>query len=87
MQYEEEFENDYDEWSEPDIWDDESTEVLACPECGEEVYEVADVSPACGMFITPSADAYNPWQGRPVWWVALAILGVVGFLISLQLLF
>ena len=87
MQYEDEFENDYDEWSEPDIWDDESTEVLACPECGEEVYEFADVCPACGMFITPSADAYNPWQGRPFWWVTLAILGVVGFLFSLQLLF
>ena len=88
MSYDDEIDDYYvEEWSEPDIWDDDPTDMLSCPECGEEVYEVADLWPHCGMFITPSAAAYNPWQGRPLWWLALAVIGIMGFLLSLQLLF
>ena len=88
MSYDDEIDDYYvEEWSEPDIWDDDPTDMLLCPECGEEVYEFADLCPHCGMFITPSAAAYNPWQGRPLWWLALAVIGIMGFLLSLQLLF
>lgn len=88
MSYDDEIDDYYvEEWSEPDIWDDDPTDMLSCPECGEEVYEFADLCPHCGMFITPSAATYNPWQGRPLWWLALAVIGIVGFLLSLQLLF
>ena len=88
MSYDDEIDDYYvEEWSEPDIWDDDPTDMLSCPECGEEVYEFADLCPHCGMFITPSAAAYNPWQGRPLWWWALAVIGILGFLLSLQLLF
>ena len=87
MSYDDEIDDYYvEEWSEPDIWDDDPTDMLSCPECGEEVYEFADLCPHCGMFITPSAAAYNPWQGRPLWWLALAVIGIMGFLLSLQLL-
>ena len=88
MSYDDEIDDYYvEEWSEPDIWDDDPTDMLSCPECGEEVYEFAGLCPHCGMFITPSAAAYNPWQGRPLWWLALAVIGIMGFLLSLQLLF
>ena len=88
MSYDDEIDDYYvEEWSEPDIWDDDPTDMLSCPECGEGVYEFADLCPHCGMFITPSAAAYNPWQGRPLWWLALAVIGIMGFLLSLQLLF
>ena len=88
MSYDDEIDDYYvEEWLEPDIWDDDPTDMLSCPECGEEVYEFADLCPHCGMFITPSAAAYNPWQGRPLWWLALAVIGIMGFLLSLQLLF
>lgn len=88
MSYDDEIDDYYvEEWSEPDIWDDDPMDMLSCPECGEEVYEFADLCPHCGMFITPSAAAYNPWQGRPLWWLALAVIGIMGFLLSLQLLF
>ena len=88
MSYDDEIDDYYvEEWSEPDIWDDDPTDMLSCPECGEEVYEFADLCPHSGMFITPSAAAYNPWQGRPLWWLALAVSGIMGFLLSLQLLF
>ena len=88
MSYDDEIDDYYvEEWSEPDIWDDDPTDMLSCPECGEEVYEFADLCPHCGMLITPSAAAYNPWQGRPLWWLALAVIGIMGFLLSLQLLF
>ena len=88
MSYDDEIDDYYvEEWSEPDIWDDDPTDMLSCPECGEEVYEFADLCPHCGMFITPSAAAYNPWQGRPLWWLALAVIGIMGFLLSLQSLF
>tara|TARA_B100000686_G_C15950596_1_gene553353 strand:+ start:296 stop:526 length:231 start_codon:yes stop_codon:yes gene_type:complete len=63
-----------------DLWDDFASEVVACPECGEEVYEDAEQCPLCGAYIVHQ---YNPWSQRPTWWIVLGILGIVSVIFAL----
>ena len=69
------FEDDY-----PDDADDRS-EVVACPECGEDVYEDAEQCPECGAYIVHSPDRI--WQGRPWWWILLGALGIAAVIFAL----
>ena len=41
-----------------DLWDDFASEVVACPECGEEVYEDAEQCPLCGAYIVQIGRAH-----------------------------
>ena len=67
--------DDYD-----DVIDDSYSELVACPECGDDVYEDAEQCPLCGTYIVHQ---YSPWEKRPLWWVALGLLGVVSVIITL----
>ncbi len=72
---------EYDEWEgdsfeEPewDADDDDVSLTRPCPQCGAEVYEDAEQCPQCGEYITFSS---NVWDGKPVWWVVLGLLGII----------
>ncbi len=56
------------------IDDDESSETVICPECGADVYEDADQCPVCGRFLIPDT---HIWSGKPIWWIALGVLGII----------
>ncbi len=53
---------------------DDFTETVPCPHCGANVYEDAVQCPACGTYIIHNT---SPWTGRPIWWVVLALLGIL----------
>lgn len=61
--------------------DDESNDVRPCPACGAEIYEDSPRCPVCGAYITFAAA--HPWSGRPLWWIALAALGVAALILTL----
>lgn len=65
-------------------FDDELTETAPCPQCGVQVYEDAVQCPACGVYVTHQA---NVWSGRPAWWIALAVLGILATILALAGLF
>ena len=67
--------DDYD-----DVDDDPDSELVACPECGDDVYEDAQQCPLCGTYIVHH---YNPWSQRPLWWIALGLLGIIAVTIAL----
>ncbi len=67
--------DDYD-----DVIDDSCSELVACPECGDDVYEDAEQCPLCGAYIVHQ---YSPWSKRPLWWIALGLLGVIAVIITL----
>ncbi len=54
-----------------------ASETVPCPACGASVYEDAIRCPVCGEYVSHSAH----WTaGRPWWWIALGIVGVVAVL-------
>jgi hypothetical protein len=69
-----------DEFPDEDDSDDGSSETVACPECGAEVYEDAVQCPVCGNYIMHQAGI---WSGRPAWWIILALLGVLATVLVL----
>lgn len=77
--------DDEDDWDEDPEWSEEGdpdeTDVIACPKCGGEIYEDAERCPLCGEYVTRSASAL---EGRPGWYVVLAVLGVIGTIIVLS---
>ncbi len=75
-----------DEFPDPDLYDqdpdlnDDFSETLPCPQCGNEVYEDAVRCPHCGTYITHDT---NVWSGRPAWWIVLGLLGVLAVILTL----
>ena len=67
--------DDYD-----DVDDDPESEVVTCPECGDDVYEDAQQCPLCGAYIVHQD---SPWSDRPLWWIVLGLLGIVATIIAL----
>jgi hypothetical protein len=65
--------DDYD-----DGLDDEIV-MVSCPACGADV--IADVGkcPCCGEYLEPVVEG---WQGRPWWWIALGLLGVIAVIMG-----
>ncbi len=76
--------DDLHEWEYPDVdaTNDEQAETLPCPECGADVYEDADQCPVCGHYILRDT---HIWSGRPGWWIALAVLGIIAMVLALGL--
>lgn len=72
-----EFDDAETEEDSPDDYDDE-TETVACPACGNEVYEFADYCPSCGQAVRLT--------GRPVPRKTLWIAGLLVFLMLLATL-
>jgi len=59
--------------------DDESLEMLPCPECGVEIYEEAEQCPHCGTYVVHES---NFWQGRSTWWIVLGLLGIFAVILA-----
>lgn len=77
-----ESDDEFDEDEFPDENDDDdSTETVPCPSCGADVYEDAEQCPSCGTYITHQA---NLWGGRSMWWIVLAVLGLVATILALS---
>ncbi|TWT29240.1 hypothetical protein KOR34_52950 [Posidoniimonas corsicana] len=71
-----------DEEPDDDYYDDDEAELVDCPACGAPVYEEAERCPVCGEYITHST---SPWSGRPTWWVALGLAGILAMIVVLAL--
>lgn len=73
---------DLDDQDYPDEFDDEddTSETVTCPECGQEVYEDAEQCPTCGNYFL--ADT-NPLHGRSAAWLILGLLGVAAVIVAL----
>lgn len=67
------------EYPEPDE-DDDVYETVECPECGADVFEDADVCPQCYAAIHASKSL---WQGRPIWWILLGLIGIAATILAL----
>jgi hypothetical protein len=74
--------NSDDDWDNPELdeADDGTTELVACPACGEEIYEEAEQCPHCGSYVVHSTSAF---AGRPMWFCVLGFLGVVATVLYL----
>jgi hypothetical protein len=75
---------DDDDSDNDDSWDeaadeDQSTE---CPDCGAAIYDDAIRCPHCGSYVTHSTHAFS---GRPWWWIALGVTGIVAALLMFLL--
>ncbi len=67
-----------DEYPDEPVEGDE-TDTVACPQCGEEVYEDAVRCPACGNYII---DSGSPLAGWPTWWLVLGFAGVIAAVLA-----
>lgn len=74
MYQDDDFEEDDWEAPERDNRDDDELETLPCPACGQQIYEEAEACPYCGEYVTHSTSVL---AGKPFWFVALALLGIV----------
>jgi hypothetical protein len=76
------YEHDDSDWELPEAHEDDDIDALTreCPACGAAVYEDAEQCPACGEWITQSTRA---WDGKPVWWIALGLLGILAVILAL----
>lgn len=83
MEIEEEWGDSWEdeEWPDEDYGDEEA-DVVACPECGQDVYEDAEFCPACGNYIVHRSSSYV-WTNRPTWWILLGLLGILAVILSL----
>ncbi len=74
-EYDEDFDDDFDvDEGDVDESDDEAT--IACPYCGDEMYEDAPQCPHCGQYITAEDGHREP---KP-WWI---VAGVIACLVAL----
>lgn len=72
------------EYPEPDDTDgdDDFTDTISCPECGNSVYSDAIACPACGFYLTHKAVRRT---AHPVWWpwiIAILLTAFVLYIIS-----
>jgi hypothetical protein len=73
--------NDPYDHSDPEpSWDEDESDTVACPACGAEIYEDSERCPVCGDYLTAQTSV---WNGRPFWWIALGLLGIVAVTIGL----
>lgn len=62
-------------------WANDDTPTITCPNCQADVYEEADSCPACGEYLI---DANEPLQSKPMWFVALGLLGILAVVLVLS---
>lgn len=74
---------DLDDREYPDVdpWeDDDSTDTVECPQCHADVYEDAEQCSACGEFMLRTQSG---WSDKPIWWIALGLLGIITLIVAL----
>ena len=77
--------DDLDDREFPDEDDNgDEAEWIQCRECGAEVYEDAVQCPCCGNYITSDTSV---WVGRPLWWIGLAVLGIIAVIFAFSVSF
>jgi len=59
---------------------DTAATTMPCPECGAEMYDESERCPTCGQYVTRDT---NEWASKPLWWILLAIAGVVALVWAL----
>ncbi len=77
-----EFDNDLDD-SRDDTWAEDSvdeTDLRECPMCGCDVYADAEQCPLCGEWFIRN---HTVWDGRPLWFVMLALAGIAAVILSM----
>jgi len=60
---------------------DTALTTISCPNCGVEIYDDSEWCPACNQYITREK---SEWVGKPLWWIVLAIAGVVALIWALS---
>lgn len=60
--------------------DDDSPELLPCPNCGSEIYEDSTQCPVCGEYVTFRTSLFSD---RVWWWIVLGVLGSVATILAL----
>ncbi|HWL09710.1 MAG TPA: zinc-ribbon domain-containing protein [Planctomicrobium sp.] len=75
--------DDWDQWDEeyPDEPDESGT--VECPNCGTDVYEDAPSCPVCGEYLVTGSRTGPAWQGKPMWYVTLAMIGIFAVIAAL----
>ncbi len=73
--------DDEDDWDEPHDDGDDETDVVACPNCGADVYAESDRCPSCGDYVTHGSS--HALSGKPGWYVILALAGIVAVIAAL----
>lgn len=68
---------DDEDMDDPDERDDGDSLTRPCSVCGAEVYEDAEQCPQCGEWLIA---ANSPWEGKPIWWTVLGLMGVAAVL-------
>ncbi len=72
--------DEFDDWDDPDDpsdppWaddeDEDSSDTLPCPVCGEPVFEDSPRCPSCGQYITPGGTGV---AARPAWILITALV-------------
>ncbi len=74
-----------DDWDDEEIgeWDDDDElDLVECPNCGTEIYEEAQQCPACGEYVVHGQ--HNWSSGKPVWYILLALAGIVAVVLALS---
>jgi endogenous inhibitor of DNA gyrase (YacG/DUF329 family) len=72
-----------EDWEYPDEGssdEEDESALVPCPQCGADIYEDAVQCPVCGEYVTHGTRA---WEGRPGWWIALGLLGIIAVLFVL----
>ncbi|MBX3437903.1 MAG: hypothetical protein KF861_10465 [Planctomycetaceae bacterium] len=80
--------DDWDDASEEEEWSDDSDDdvdniVVPCPSCGADIYEDAVRCPICGEYVTRT---HSAWEGKPLWWVVLGVVGMLAVIAALTAL-
>ena len=71
--------NEGPDQADADLLDDDSIELIRCPNCGEMISEFAQQCPHCKYWITEKPTGM--FNGKHLWWILLAGLGILMFVL------
>ena len=69
-----------------DLLDEDRIELIPCPHCGAMISEYAQQCPTCGDWILSDNSESPLSRKRPLWWILLAVGGIIMFVIIYALL-
>lgn len=62
-----------------DLLDEDSIELVRCPNCGAMISEFAQQCPKCKRWLTSQPGGM--FAGKSLWWIAIAVLGILMFVL------
>ena len=63
-----------------DLMDEDRIELIPCPNCGAMISEYAQQCPKCGDWVVDPS-THSAWAGKSLWWILLALVGAVMFVL------